>query len=211
MFINRADGIATNLLPGKCFLSGKWKTTKTVFQTLGNSFLNRNRVLFGIGLGLLAVCIVASLFRKKLKQNKWTKRIYRGGWLVAWLLILISMTAGDGKGLGFGDGSGVGIGDGAGAGIGSEVGVGDEGNEGTQEVFASSADELCIRIHGTRVTIDDEPYENEETLSRLLSEVYYDGMNVTVWDDYADNMSFLWVTETIKNLAMPYEVKRVDE
>lgn len=192
-------------------VSGTHTTTWTVLQTLGRSYMNRNRLLYGLGLGVLAVCLVASVFKKRLKKKTWSRRLYRGGWAAAVLLILLSLTAGAGTGLGFGDGSGVGVGDGAGAGIGSETGVGDEGGEGTQEALAAAENEIVLRIHNREVTAGETVFSEAGQLEQMLSETYYDGMSVTVWDDYADNAAYLWVTETIKKLAIPYQVKRVEE
>lgn len=198
---------------GRCFGKfnlGKLKTTKTVLDTLAQSFMNRNRVLAGLGAVLLVGCLIASVFRKKLKKHKWTKKAYRGCWITAVVLLLLSLTAGAGTGVGFGDGSGVGIGDGAGAGIGSEVGVGDDGNEGTEEKFLSSDNVLCIRIHNLAVTVDDEQQKNSSELNELLDQRYRDGMSITIWDDYADNIAFLWVVETVKQRAIPYRIERVE-
>lgn len=190
---------------GTALWSGKWKTARTVFETLGNSFVHKNGVLFGIGLGLLAVGIVASFFKKKLKKRKWTRYAYRGTWVLSALFLVLSLMTGDGHGLGFGNGSGVGIGEGAGAGIGSAVGVGSDGEDGTTPAFASSNGEISIRIHYLEVTVDEKKIGNAEELSVFLSESYEDGMKITVWDDYADNQPYLWVTETLERLAMPFE------
>ena len=176
---------------------GKWKRTKIIFSTLKNSFIGRNGVMFGIGLGMFGVCLILHFFRRRIKKHPRWKKVYHFAWLLSLFLMALSMTAGDGHGLGFGEGSGVGIGSGAGAGVGENVGVGSI-EKGDPNANASGGErEIVVRVNGSRVTVDGEKVRDEQMLTDVLLQKYRDGMKVIVEGKYAENETFRWVTNTL--------------
>lgn len=185
---------------------GKLFTLKKVLETLKNSFIGRNRILFAAGLTMLGICVILGIFfKKKLKKRKWTKRLYHIGWLVAFLLLILSLTAGEGIGLGMGDGSGLGVGDGAGAGIGDETGTGTL----PKTTFPTTDTTITVRIHNHDVIADEQPMADAKALRELLTKEWKNGMQIVVRDEYADNAAFLWVKDLLQEMAVPFTVETI--
>lgn len=182
-----------------------WRTALLIIDTLSEAFATRNKVLFGVGLSLFGISLLSKIFLpSKIQSNNVIKRGINIALILSVILLFLSLSVGQGKGIGIGDGDGVGIGDGAGVIIGDNVGAGSNGNDSAiapREVFDNT---IIIRIHNTEVFIGDIACENIERFEEDIKGIYQDGMQVVMLDDYAENITYVDVESVLRSLALKY-------
>ncbi len=180
-----------------------------LISNMMQAFAGRNEVLFIVGLALLCICVLCKfILPKKYRKEKKTKWVYRAAWIISILLILFSMMTGLGNGFGFGNGAG--IGDGFGIWLGDDVVAASKSNILERQSQVVVDGKILIRVHNNEVFVGEVPCKDETELRNLLQENYKDKMTIILLDDYADNASYMWVHETLEDMAYVFQIERTD-
>ena len=135
------------------------------------------------------------------------KRAANAGTGAGIIAIIASLIFGGGAGLGLGPGTGTGTGN---DGQVVESSVSEEIESATLEEARKAAedtDTLMIRVNEKKIYINEYLCADAEEFGTLMEDLYEDGMNITVIDDYADSEPYSAVTGYLKDNAYEYLVE----
>ena len=133
------------------------------------------------------------------------KRAANAGTGAGILAIIAGLIFGGGSGLGFGPGTGVGSG---GQVVESSVSAGDVETTYEEAVKeAQDTDTITIRVNKTDIYVNEYKCEDSDAFGKMVEDVYEDGMNITVVDDYADSEPYSAVTGYLRENAYEYRVE----
>ena len=135
------------------------------------------------------------------------KRAANAGTGAGIIAIIASLIFGGGAGLGLGSGMGTGTGN---SGQAVESSVSDEIESVTLEEARKAAedtDTLMIRVKEKNIFINEYLCADIEEFGKTMEDLYEDGMNITVIDDYADSVPYSAVTGYLKDNAYEYLVE----
>jgi hypothetical protein len=135
------------------------------------------------------------------------KRAANAGTGAGIIAIIASLIFGGGAGLGLGPGTGTGTGN---DGQVVESSVSEEIESATLEEARKAAedtDTLMIRVKEKNIFINEYLCADIEEFGKTMEDLYEDGMNITVIDDYADSEPYSAVTGYLKDNAYEYLVE----
>ena len=133
------------------------------------------------------------------------KRAANAGTGAGIIAIIASLIFGGGAGLGLGPGMGTGN-----NGQAVESTVASDVETATLEEARKTAqdtDTLVIRVKEKNIFINDYMCADADEFGTVMEDLYEDGMNVTVVDDYADSEPYSAVTSYLKDNAYEYLVE----
>lgn len=135
------------------------------------------------------------------------KRAANAGTGAGIIAIIASLIFGGGSGFGFGTATGVGTGTGTDTKIESTV---SDVSAATYEEAAKAARDtstITIRVNKTDIYVNEYKCEDSEEFGKMIEDIYEDGMNITVVDDYADSEPHSAVTRYLRENAYEYLVE----
>ena len=135
------------------------------------------------------------------------KRAANAGTGAGIIAIIASLIFGGGAGLGLGPGMGTGTGNNGQA---VESTVASDVETATLEEARKTAqdtDTLVIRVKEKNIFINEYLCADADEFGTVMEDLYEDGMNITVVDDYADSEPYSAVTGYLKDNAYEYLVE----
>ncbi len=177
-----------------------------IFKNILSIFMSRNQFLFSLGLGLIAGAIIVGLI-PLIKRISVVKKARFWAFVIGVGLLIFSFFTRTGSGFGANGGSGVGLLDNPEASHESSPKPSVQPDTKPDQV----GDQIIIEIKMTHVFVDGNECSDPEELEDMVEASLTDDSRILLVNNYADNSSYVWVTNKLDEMHVKYDEEQYAE
>lgn len=177
-----------------------------IFKNLLSIFMSRNQFLFNLGSSLIVGAILVGLI-PLIKRISTIKKVRFWAFVIGVGLVVISFFTRTGSGFGPNSGSGTGLLDNPEISHESSPAPSIRPDTKPDQV----GDQITIEIKMTHVFVNGIECSDPEQLKEMVEASLTDESRILLVNNYADNSSYLWVTNKLEEMHVKYDEEQYAE